>query len=128
MKHKAALKERQHLHDYEHGDCDVEMVYLYTGFWDDVKWTVNYCPRCDQIICCVGGGIHNWNYTSANPQPENLEAGRKKAKELDAMLSVPPVVTSLSRSPGYWQSGEDWWAGDEVENGYIPSDAQWHQL
>lgn len=71
MRHNMALSETN-----EGVRCQAQLSPLYRGFWDDVNWTVEYCPACDSIICCVEGGVHWWNYTSASPRPENLERGR----------------------------------------------------
>ena len=86
MNHKTALSQKgtnlAPLRDYDNPNCEADLIHLYDGFWDDVDWGVCYCPNCDQIICCVGGGVHWWNYTSYEPRQENLEKGRKLATSL----------------------------------------------
>jgi len=91
MLHSQALSERrpEALREDDHPDCQTPLLFLYNGFWDDVKWGVFFCPQCDQIICCVDGGVHWWNYTSANPLPGNLEMGRRLAAELKAEQEAP---------------------------------------
>jgi len=88
MKHSTALSQKtigentlSPLHSIDRPWCDTELIHLYDGFWSDIDWGVNYCPSCDQIICCVGNGVHWWNYTVSEPLLENLERGRRLAKE-----------------------------------------------
>lgn len=86
MKHSSALSQRTPMGSSfaplsmnDHPECETELIHLYDGFWSDVFWGVFYCPNCDQIICCVEGGVHWWNFTSAEPNPENIQRGRALA-------------------------------------------------
>lgn len=83
MKHSIALSERgtslAPLMEFDRPNCQTELIHLYDGFWDDVNWGVYFCPSCEQIICCVGGGVHHWNFTSASPRQENIARGKELA-------------------------------------------------
>lgn len=93
MNHKTALSSSR---PDKQAQCLGELIPLYRGFWGDVSWGVRYCPGCDKIVCLVEGGIHPWNFTSDNPDPDNLARGRDLARnsinlnQAGAALPLPP--------------------------------------
>ncbi len=73
MKHSIAFSQKTPGEDFaplrsvDHADCSGELQFVRTGFWDDVNWTLYRCPACNDVVACVEGGVHWWNYTVTNP-------------------------------------------------------------
>ncbi len=67
--------------------CQTELIYIRNGFWDDVDWSIYYCPSCDCVIA-AWGGVHWWNHLLTNPRPETLATGRELASERAEMAQA----------------------------------------
>ena len=74
MDHRTALSQTK-----TPTQCSTKLIFLHREVLDDIRWLVYYCPSDDEVVYCVESGVHWWNYTSANPKPEDLAEGRRLA-------------------------------------------------